>query len=333
MTGEIPQLMDAAYVQQLGGPDQILFGQLPVPAIGPTDLLVAVEAVTVNPVDTFVRSGGFPTPTPFPFVIGRDLAGTVVAAGPGAAGFTEGEAVWCNSLGHGGRQGSFAQYAVVPANRLYHLPESVDPVQVVGVAHMAATAWLGLFRHAQLQPGETIYVGGAAGNVGSAALRLAAWAGARVIAADSGPGLDRCRDAGAHVVIDYRDPDAAEQIRAAAPGGVDVYWDTSGHHDFDATVPLLARGGRMLVTAAGPNPQVGLPVSAAYTHDVSLRGFVISNATTDDLAAAARVINQHLVDGMLAARIADTLPLNQAAEAHRRMETGNVHGGRLILQP
>lgn len=114
--------MRAAYVTELGAADVIRVGELPVPAGGPTDVLVRVEVVAVNPVDTMVRSGAYPTPTPFPFVIGRDLVGTVAEASPGAAGFAPGDRVWCNSLGHGGRQGSFAEYAVVPAERLYPLP-------------------------------------------------------------------------------------------------------------------------------------------------------------------------------------------------------------------
>jgi NADPH:quinone reductase-like Zn-dependent oxidoreductase len=325
--------MNAAYVERLGGPEQIRYGPLPLPTIGPTDVLVAVEAVTVDPVDTFVRSGGFRTVTPFPFVIGRDLAGTVAAVGGGVAGFAVGDRVWQNSLGHDGRQGSFAQYASVPADRLYPLPDGVDATQAVGVAHMAATAWLGLFRHACLQLGETIFLGGGAGNIGDAAVRLAVAAGARVIASATGDGLDRCREAGAAVTVDFHDPDAAAQIRLAAPEGLDVHWDTSGHHDFDTTTTLMARGGRILLTAAGPNPRVELPIDAIYTHDVSLHGFVISNATVAELAAAAHVLNRHLADHTLAARIADTMPLADAAEAHRRVEAGHVSGGRLILRP
>lgn len=332
MTG-LPQRMHAAYVDRLGGSDNIRYGELPVPPIGPTDLLVAVEAVTVNPVDTFIRSGAFSTVTPFPFVLGRDLAGTVAALGPRVTGFSVGQRVWCNSLGHGGRQGSFAQYAAVPADRLYPIPDGVDPAQAVALGHTAATAWLGLFRHAQVRLGQTIYVGGGAGNVGDAAVRLAAAAGARVLASATGGGLDRCRSAGAKVVLDYRDPEITEQIRAAAPDGLDVHWDTSGHHDFDATVGLMARGGRILLTAAGPKPRADLAVGAVYTHDVSLLGFVISNATTTDLAAAARVINQQMADRTLTARIADTLPLAEAAAAHRRAEQGLVTGSRLLLRP
>lgn len=330
---DLPPTMDAAYVERLGPVENIRYGRLPVPRIGPTDVLVAVAAVTVNPVDTFVRSGGFATATPFPFVIGRDLVGTVADVGDGAVGFAVGERVWENSLGHGGRQGSFAQYAVVPAERLYHLPDRADPVQAVALAHMAATAYLGLFRRARLRPDETIYIGGGAGNVGGAAVRLAVHAGARVIASAGGDGLQRCRDAGAAAVVDFRDPDATAQIRAAAPEGLAVHWDTSGHHDFDAAVGLMARGGRIVLSAAWPGARPELPVGRAYTHDVDLIGFVISNAQVDELADAARVINQHLADGTLTARIAEELPLSAAAEAHRRIEQHEISGARLILRP
>jgi len=331
--GDVPTGMKAAYVDALGPVENIRYGALPIPRLGPTDVLVAVEAVTVNPVDTFVRSGRYATPTPFPFVIGRDLAGTVVDVGPGVAGFAEGDRVWANSLGHGGRQGSFAQYAAVSADRLYHLPAGADPVQAVGLAHMAATAYLGLFRRSNLKLGETIYIGGGAGNVGAAAVRFAVDAGARVIASASGDGIARCREAGAATVVDYKAPDATAQIRAAAPDGVHVHWDTSGHHDFDSALSLMARGGRIVLSAARPGARPELPVGAAYTHDVDLRGFVISNAAVDELRDAADVINDHLAAGTLTARIADILPLEQAAEAHRRMERGEVSGARLILTP
>lgn len=153
--------MLAAYITELGSADAIRVGRLPVPQPGPTDVLVHAQAVAVNAVDTFVRSGTYRTPTPFPFVLGRDLVGTVAAVGPGAAPFRVGQAVWCNSLGHGGRQGACAEYAVVPADRLYALPPGVDPVAAVAAVHPAATAYLGLFIHAHLRPGETVFVGGA----------------------------------------------------------------------------------------------------------------------------------------------------------------------------
>ena len=95
--------MRAAYITELGPAEAIRVGDLPVPVPGPTDVLVRVEVVVVNPVDILVRSGGYSTPTPFPFVVGRDLVGTAAEVGAGTVGFAAGDRVWCNSLGHGGR--------------------------------------------------------------------------------------------------------------------------------------------------------------------------------------------------------------------------------------
>lgn len=326
----LPETMPAAYVDHLGPVEAIRVGELPVPHPGPGELLVAVEAAAVNPVDTFVRSGAFSTAVPLPLILGRDLVGTVVALGARTAGFAVGDRVWANSLGHGGRQGCSAAYAVVPAGRLYHLPEGVEPVTAVALAHPAATAWLGLHRHAQVQVGDVIFVGGGGGNVGDAVVRLACAAGLRVIASAAARDHDRVRAAGAEVVLDYRSPDLVEQLRAAAPSGLDVHWDTSGHHDLRAAVELSRRGGRVLLTAAGPHPEVALPVAAAYTKDVGLLGFVISNATGSDLAAAARAINTRLADGTLTRPRVEELPLSAAAQAHRRLEAGEVSGRQVL---
>ncbi|WP_327022939.1 NADPH:quinone reductase [Micromonospora sp. NBC_01739] len=313
--------MLAAYIERFGPPEEIRYGRLPDPSPGPTDVLVEVWASTVNPVDTFVRSGLFRTPVAFPFVIARDLVGRVVRAGPGAAGFAPGDPVWCNSLGHDGRQGAAAELAVVPADRLYRLPPGVDPLTAVGVLHPTATAYLGLFRHGQLSAGDTVLVGGAAGNVGSAAVVLAAQAGARVIAT-AGPGdLARCRSMGAAEAIPYDAPDLAARLRAAAPEGIDVHLDTSGHNDLRLAVDLLAHGGR-IVLLAGARTEPVLPAGRLYMRDGSIRGFVISHASTAELAAAARTINRLLPSGLLRTREVAVLPLQSAAEAHAIIENG-----------
>lgn len=318
----------AAYITRLGPPEEIRWGELPDPAAGPGDVVVRTLAVAVNPVDTLVRSGRYRTPTPFPFVVGRDLVGEVVRAGPG---FAEGDRVWCNSLGHGGRQGSFAERVAVPADRLYPLPDGVGVEESVAVLHPAATAYLALFRHARLRLGETVYVAGAAGNVGDALVRMATAAGARVIASARPEDEGRCRTAGAVAVVDYGDPSLPARVSEAAPGGVDVHVDTSGRHDLGAAVGLLAQGGR-IVLLAGPGARSELPVGPLYFRDGRVLGFAISNASVADLAEAARAVNALLAGGALPARIAAVLPLHEAAEAHRRLEAGGVRG-RLVLRP
>lgn len=323
--------MTAAHLTRLGPPDVITIGDLPVPQVGSTEVLVEVEAVAVNRVDALIRAGTYPTATPFPFVVGRDLVGTVRLTGPAVEGFWPGDRVWCNSLGHAGRQGSFAEYAAVPQERLYHLPDGVDPTLAVAVAHPAATAYLAWFVHAGLRPGQTVHVGGAAGNVGTAAVQMAARAGARVLASARPADHERCRRAGAELVVDYHAPDLDQQLLDAAPDGVDVCWDTSGTHDLDLAAAVLSPGGRLLLTA-GPDSRPRLPVGPLYTKDIGILGFVISRAATTDLAEAATLINDMLVAGQLTTRIAHELPLTDAALAHTLVEEGTVRG-RIVLRP
>jgi 2-desacetyl-2-hydroxyethyl bacteriochlorophyllide A dehydrogenase len=323
--------MHAAFVDAIGPAGSIRYGTLPVPEPGPTDVLVRVEAVAVNHVDTFVRSGSYPTPLPFPFVVGRDLVGIVVACGPGAP-FAVGDRVWTNSLGHVGRQGAAAEYAVVPGDRVFRAPDDVDPVELVAVAHPASTAYLAVERHGAVRAGETVLVAGAAGHVGRAATLVAARAGARVVATARPEDADEVRALGADAVLDYRSPDLTDLLRAVTPDGVDVHIDTSGHHDLDQAVALAAPRGR-IVLLAGLSARPELPVGAVYTRDLQVRGFAISVARTDELAAAARRINQFATDGSLRPRAIEELPLAGAAEAHRRLEAGEARGTRLVLRP
>ncbi|MFG2195870.1 NADPH:quinone reductase [Streptomyces sp. NPDC048639] len=324
--------MRAAYIETLGPPEVIRYGELPAPRPGPTDVLVDVLATPVNPVDTLIRSGAFATPTPFPFVVGRDAAGTVAAAGEGAPGFAPGDRVWCNSLGHEGRQGAAAEQVAVAADRLYHLPDGVDPETAAALAHPGVTAYLALFTHGRLGPGETVLVGGAAGNVGGAAVALAARAGARVLATARRDDADHCRSLGADTVLDYRDPELPRRIGEAAPEGVDVFLDTSGVNDLPEAVGLLAHRGR-IVLMSGFGSRPALPAGALYSADRSVIGFAISNATTAELAEAAVVMNVLLAEGRLRPRAVETAPLSDAAEAHRRMEEGLLRGKRLVLRP
>lgn len=322
--------MRAAYVTELGPPENIEVGELAEPTLGAFDVLVQPQAMAVNFVDTLIRSGRYPTPKRFPFVIGRDLVGVVTATGDGVDGFGAGDAVWCNSLGHGGRQGSFAEYVSVPRERLYPLPDGADPTETVALLHPAGTAYLGLFREAALRFGETILVSGGAGAVGSSAVQFAAASGAHVIATAREEDADWCRSVGAEVVLDYRDPDLAARIRTAAPGGVDVFFETSRHFDFPRTLPLLAQGGRFVVISS-LGSAVQLPLDQLYLRDASLRGFTISGATATDLAGAARAINDGVSRGLLRVRIGTRLRLEESARAHRLMEEGTR--GRIVVIP
>ncbi|MBQ1027978.1 NADPH:quinone reductase [Micromonospora sp. C95] len=324
--------MRAAYIEGPGPADDIRYGDLPPSRPGPTDVLVDVLATTVNPVDTFVRSGAYPTPLPLPFIVGRDLVGRVTAPGSGVSGFGVGDLVWCNSLGHDGRQGSAAEQAVVPADRLYRLPAGVDPAVAVAVLHPAATAYLGLVVHGQLRVGETVLVGGGGGNVGSALVALARAAGARVVATASAADAEYCRQLGAAEVLDYREPDLIGRLRSVCPDGIDLHLDTSGRNDLESIVDLIRIRGR-IVLLAGPRARPVLPAGPLYLNDRTVTGFVISRATTAELAAAAGTVNRMLLAGELAPRGMVRMPLSGVAEAHRMIEQGELRGRRAVITP
>lgn len=312
--------MDAAFVERLGPPDNIRHGTLPPPVPGPDEVLVDVLATTVNPVDTFVRSGAFRTEVVLPLVLSRDLVGTVAAS---VNGFTAGEPVWCNSLGHGGRQGAAASQAVVAADRLYRLPSGADPVAAVSMVHPAATAYLALHTHGK--PGARVLVIGGGGNVGSAAVSMAVSSGATVFTTASARDLDYCRSLGA-VAIDYRDPGLAW------PSEVDLIVECAGVNDLETLVGLLAPRGRIVVLAGAATRPV-LPVGPLYMNDCSIAGFVISHATVAELADAAAEINRLLASGVLRPRAVEELPLREARRTHERMENSELHGRRVVLRP
>lgn len=326
--------MHAAYVEELGSPDKIHYGMLPIPEIRPDEILVRAEAMAVNHVDRFVRSGAYQTRRRFPFVIGRDLVGTVVAVGGDVTGLAIADRVWSNSLGYDGRQGSFSEYVAVPQDRAYRLPAGVDTYDAVSVLHTMATAYLGICRYGGVGDGDTVFVGGAGGGVGSAAVQLAAARGARVLASASRDDFDWVRSCGADEVVDCHDSSTVEALRERLPSGFDLYWDCSGHHDFVRTVPLMALRGQIIV-AAGIASADQLPTGALYTHDIRIQGFAISNASIEDLRTAAEFINASFIGRGVQTRIGRYLALKEAAEAHRLLETESTSalGGKIIVYP
>ena len=194
--------MKAAYIDQLGPPENIRYGELAPPVVGERDVLVKVAAVTVDPIDTYIRSGAYKTPLPLPFIVGRDLTGVVAEIGPEVTRFTPGDRVWANNQGYDGRQGTFAEYVSVNERLLYPLPPVVDLHEAVAVLHSALTAVIGLFAKARVQEGETIFVNGGSGNVGTAVLQLAKASGARVIVtAGNEEKIRWCHELGADLVI------------------------------------------------------------------------------------------------------------------------------------
>lgn len=329
--------MKAAYIDQIGPPDVIKYGEISAPKPKRTQCLVKVSAVDVNPIDVYVRSGMIPAKLSFPWILGRDLAGTVVEAGQGVKRFKPGDRVWASNQGTDGRPGTFAEFAAVDERWLNPTPANVSDEQVAALALVGITAHLGLVRHAGLRAGEILFVNGGSGGVGSSVVQMAKILGARVITtAGSDEKARICRELGADQVVNYRSEDVDGAVRQFAPEGVNVWWETLREPNFERTVPLLAMRGRMVVMA-GRDARPSFPVGPFYVKDCSLYGFAMFNATPREQRNAADDINRWLAEGKLRARIDRVLPLSQTAEAHRVQEESTVHKastltGKIVLK-
>lgn len=330
--------MKAAFITQTGPPEVITVGDLPTPKPTRRQCLIKVAAVDVNPIDVYVRSGVVPAKLSFPFILGRDLAGTVVEAGASVKGFKVGDRVWVTSQGFEGRQGTFSEFAAVDHRWLHPIPEGVSDEDIVALSLTGVTAQLGLARNAGLKAGETLFVSGGSGGVGACVIQMAKILGARVIAtAGTDQKVAACRDLGADAAINYNTEDVAAAVRAFAPDGVNVWWENAREPDFDRTVALLALRGRM-VLMAGREARPPFPVGPFYVKDCSLHGFAMFNASAREQRAAANAINRWVAEGKLRARIDRVLPLAQAAEAHRLQEASTVQktgalAGKIVLKP
>ena len=159
--------MRAAFIKHTGPPEVITVGELPKPQASDGQVLVRIEAVDVNPIDTYVRGGMVAMPLPIPYIIGCDLAGVVEAVGPQVRRFKKGDRVWGSNQGLMGRQGTFAEFCAADEQWLYPTPANVSDEDAAACALVGITAHLGLFREAKLKAGETIFVNGGSGGVGA----------------------------------------------------------------------------------------------------------------------------------------------------------------------
>lgn len=331
--------MKAAYIEKTGPALEVIkFGELPRPTPTGSQVLVRMTAVAVNPIDTYIRNGANYWELPMPFVIGCDLAGVVEAAGPQGNRFKPGTRVWCSNQGLMGRQGTFAEYCAIDEQWLYPIPENVSDETVAASALVGITAHLGLFREAEIKPGKTIFVNGGAGGVGSMVVQMAKIAGAKVIAtAGSDEKCAALRELGADATVNYKTADVAATVKAFAPAGVNIYWETVREPDFEKIVPYLAERGRIILMA-GREARPQFPVGPFYVKGCSLHGFVMFKATPDEQRKCSNDLNHWFSSGQLQPHISHRLSLSQAAEAHQLQEENTLRksgtlAGKIVLQP
>ena len=328
--------MKAAYFRTTGSPDVIEFGDLLDPVCGSDQAIVKVGAVSVNPIDTYIRNGANYWPLPNPCIPGCDLAGEIVAIGSNVKHLSVGQRVWGSNQGLMGRQGTFSELAAVDVKWLHPSPEFADDTEMAAIALVGITAHLGLFQHAMLQPAETIFVRGGTGGVGSMVVQMAKAIGAVVITtAGNQSKIAKCREFGADHIINYNEANVAEEIRRAAPNGVNVFWETLREPDFDLAVGALSEEGRMILMA-GRDARPPFPVGLFYVKGCSLHGFAMFKASANQQQVCASDINHWMTSNILKAQIDRILPLSETSQAHRLQEANTLEkqsilSGKIVL--
>jgi len=330
--------MKAAFINQTGPPEVITYGDLPTPKPGRTECLIKVAAVDVNPIDVYIRAGMIPSKLTFPYIIGRDLAGSILEVGPDVKHFKVGDRVWVTGQGVEGRPGTFSEFSAVDERWLHSIPAGVKDEDIVALSLVGITAHLGLVTHAKLKPGETLFANGGSGGVGSSVVQISKILGAKVITtAGTAEKVETCRKLGADLALNYKTDNVDARIKEFAPNGINVWWETLREPNFERTVPLLAMRGRMIVMA-GRDAKPVFPVGQFYVKDCSLHGFATFNATSEENEAAARDISKWAAEKKLRACIDRVMSLSQAAEAHRLQEESTVNkssqlAGKIVLKP
>jgi NADPH:quinone reductase len=322
--------MKAIRIHEFGDPDVYRYEEVPEPVPGAGQALVAIEAVGVNFIEVYQRTGLYPVA--LPATPGSEAAGTVVAVGPGATEFRAGDRVAWQ-----GGSGAYAERATVPLDRLVSLPDGVSTKQGAATMLQGMTAHYLASSTFPIRPGDTCIVHAAAGGVGLLLCQIAKRRGARVIGTVSTPEKAAlAREAGADDVILYVEQDfEAEARRLTGGAGVQVVYDSVGRTTFERSLRCLAPRGTMVLygQSSGPvgafDPQVLNQRGSIFLTRPSLPHYV---ATRAELLERANEVLGWVRDGTLRLRIEREFPLSQAAEAHRQLQA-RATTGKLLLIP
>lgn len=318
----IPATMKAVAIDAPGDPDVMKLRTLPVPTAGEGEILVAIHSAGVAVWDLKIRDSLAYIPSPkFPYVLGSDGSGKVVAVGKGVDRFAVGDAVygycWDNPKG-----GFYAEYVAAPADCFAKLPKGI-PLDAAGALGASGlTALSGVDRALAVRRGEKVIIHGASGAVGTIALQLAKRRGALVLATASGEeGVALVRRLGADAVVDGRSGDIAAAAKAFAPDGVDAVLALAGGHALDIAVSALRQGGRVTYPSGVdpvPTPRAGVSITSY-------------DALFGDQKVQWAQLEAFVSDGTFQVPIAATFSLDQAAAAHRRVDAGRVPG-KVVLK-
>ena len=318
----------AILVRTFGGPEVLQPAEVDDPVVTPGRVVVRIQAAGVNPVEAYIRTGSYARLPPLPWVPGFDGAGIIEAVGSSVTRFQPGDCVYLATLGSW--NGTYAERTLCDVEHVHPLPPTVSFPQGAAMGVPAVTAYRALFGRAHARRGETVLVHGASGAVGLCAVQLAKAAGLTVLGtAGTDDGLALVRRMGAAHVFDHRDDGRADLIRAATDGrGVDVIIEMLASANLDRDLGLLAPRGRVVIV--GSRGRIEIDPRQTMGKDLSVLGMTLWNVSPEEMSQIHERLGQALTEGTLSPVVGREFPLEEAAEAHRRLMNSPAQG-KMVL--
>ena len=331
MTATLPATMTAVEIAEPGGPDVLRSAERPTPEPGLGEVLVKVAAAGVNRPDVLQRKGGYPPPPGASDIPGLEIAGAVVALGPGAGRWRIGDRL-CGLVTGGG----YAEYCAVPTVQCLPVPADYDMVKAAALPETFFTVWTNVFQRGRLEGGERFLVHGGSSGIGTTAIQIAHARGARVFAtAGSVEKCAACERLGAERAINYRDEDFVAVVKELTGGeGVDVILDMVGGDYIARNVATLRTGGRLVYIAFLGGSKVELDFLPMMLKRATITGSTLRPRGVEEKGVIAGELEREvwplLDSGRIGPVIDSTFPLAQAADAHRRIDAAE-HIGKIVL--
>jgi len=324
--------MKAVLQDEVGGPEVLRIDETDRPEAGEHQVVIKVAATSINRADIIQRQGKYNQPPGDSEILGLEVAGVIEELGPGVRDFEIGERVM-SLVGGGG----YAEYASAYASHLMRIPESLSFEQAACVCETYITAYLNVFVVGCVEDGETVLLHGGGGGVNTAAIQLCKTLipESMVIVTASTGKVERVRELGADLVIDYKNEDFAEVVRANAPGrGADVILDHIGGGYLTQNLKALAVGGRLVIIGLMGGPKSDINLAPLMVKRQQILGSVLRSRPVDEKATITAEFNQAVVplfaSGRIEPLIHQVLPLEEVATAHQIMES-SAHFGKIVL--
>lgn len=322
--------MRAIRVHQFGDPSVMKLEEVPERPAGPGQVLVAVKAAGVNPVDTYIRSGLYALLPSLPYTPGSDAAGVIESVGGDVRDFSPGDRVFLTGTVDGRAIGAYAEKALCGVDQVRRLPDRVSFAEGAGVGIPYVTAWRALFEKGRAAPGETVLIHGASGAVGVAATQMARLAGLRVFGtAGSERGRSLAREQGAHEVFDHSAAGYEQDVVAKTGGrGVDLVIEMLANVNLVRDLEMLAKRGRIAIV--GNRGAIELNPRAIMGKDATVVGFTNWNASPAELAMAHAAIAAGMAGGGYKPQVGREIPLAEASRAHEEVLKPGAYG-KIVL--